>query len=105
MGWTASATSIPRGLGVDFAKSPIFERVTELALARNAGIHLGLETMNEYEKKVKSPRFCKNGEFYVAREAILEILSETDHFFGWVVESLVPIRKAAAGKQKAIESN
>jgi hypothetical protein len=87
-------------LAVGFEKSPLFQSITELALARNAGIHLGGETMTEYVEKVKAPRFCKGGEFYVGREAFLEILSETDRFFGWVVESLVSIRQAAGGAKE-----
>jgi hypothetical protein len=92
-------------LGVDFQKSPLFDRIKELALARNAGIHLGHETMNEYAEKVETPRFCKDGEFYVKREGFLEILTETDHFFGWVVESLIPIRKAAANAKQTPSNN
>lgn len=87
-------------LAIDFENSPLFVSITELALARNAGIHLGVETMAEYAEKVKSPRFCKGGEFYVERQAFLEILGETERFFEWVVETLIPIRKAATGAKK-----
>jgi hypothetical protein len=89
-------------LAVDFEKSPLFQSIVELALARNAGIHLSVETMTEYVEKVKSPRFCKGREFYVGREGFLEIFSETDRFFRWVVESLIPIRRAAAGAKHTL---
>ena len=81
---------------VDFENSPFFEHITELALARNAGVHLGVDTMEEYIEKVERPRFCDGEEFYVSRAAFLEVLSEADQFFNWVVQALLPIRRAAA---------
>ena len=87
---------------IDFTKSPHFLSISELALARNAGIHLSVETMTEYIEKVKAPRFWDGGEFRVRREPFVEVLSEAERFFGWVVESLIPIRKAAAGARQAV---
>lgn len=81
--------------GIKFEKSHRFDNITELVLARNAGIHLGVDTMTEYRGRVKSPRFCKGDEFQVPRQAFLEILNETDNFFAWVVDSLIPIRREA----------
>ncbi|SRR6266480_175755 len=78
--------------GIDFEKSTLFAAVRELALARNAGIHP--ESLSEYKEKVRSPLFCKGGQFSVELKPLMEILNETDQFFGWVVKEMLPLRKA-----------
>jgi hypothetical protein len=40
------------------------------------------------------PRFCKGGQFSVELKPFMEILNETDQFFGWVVKEMLPLRKA-----------
>src|SRR5262249_46726804 len=55
---------------IDFASSALYARIEELALARNAGIHP--ETaLGEYLSKVRSPRFYKDGEFFVESKPFL----------------------------------
>lgn len=78
--------------GLDLETSPLFGSIVELALARNAGIHP--DAMEEYIEKVESPRFSKGGEFFVEHDAFLEILDETEQFFEWVAQALVPLRKS-----------
>ena len=78
--------------GIDFEKSTLFAAVRELALARNAGIHP--ESLSEYKEKVRSHRFCKGGQFNVELKPFMEILNETDQFFGWVVKEMLPLGKA-----------
>jgi hypothetical protein len=80
---------------VDFDKFPSnFEKIEELALARNAAIH---ESFEEYRQTVVSPRFIKNGQFYVEEENLEELISDVDGFVQWVVDEMKPIRKSAAG--------
>jgi hypothetical protein len=79
---------------VDFEKSALFAAVRELALARNAGIHP--ESLSEYTTNVASPRFCRDGEFYVQRKPFMEVLDETEEFFAWVAKEMLPLRKAQA---------
>jgi hypothetical protein len=36
----------------------------------------------------------KGGQFSVELKPFMEILNETDQFFGWVVKEMLPLRKA-----------
>lgn len=76
---------------IDFEESSLFASIRELALARNAGIHP--ESLGEYITKVTPPRFYKGGEFYVDRADFMQILDETEKFFDWVVNKMLPLRK------------
>jgi hypothetical protein len=92
-------------LQVDFKKSTLFNAMRELALARNAGIH---SDVRDYTAKVASPRFYKGGEFHVDRDGFMWILGETEKFFSWVVEQMLPLRKAqikVVGKPNATPSS
>jgi hypothetical protein len=85
--------------GVDFEKSDLLPAMRELALARNAGIHP--ESVDEYRKNVKSPRFCKDGEFCVEHKSFMEVLDETEKFFDWVAKEMLPLRKAQGNQDAA----
>lgn len=83
--------------GVDWRNLPHFDSIEELALARNAGIHMGADTLKEYISKIERPRFCKGGEFAVERQSYMEILDEIERFFASVVQELIPIRNLGEG--------
>ena len=89
--------------GVDFDKSGFFDTIRELALARNAGIHT--QSLSEYQAQVKSPRFCRDGEFNVELRPFMEVLDETERFFGWVANEMRPLRKPNPPEMKSEENS
>ena len=76
-----------------------FERIRELVLARNAGIHRENEkTLHNYLLKVKNPRFVDDEDrFFVVKEALVVAIGECEQFVKWVVSE---IRKRQPPKPK-----
>ena len=75
--------------GIDFCNGPVaIERIEELALARNAGLHWEGNALTEYEQRVPNPRFLEFGIVIVSTDKLNEALEETKKFLGWVVDEL-----------------
>jgi hypothetical protein len=88
--------------GIDFTTGPVpFERIQELVLARNAGIHREQKgNVDTYVKKIKKPAFVDYGDdgefFFVTRDALVAIIADSDKFITWVVGEIETRRKPQA---------
>jgi histidinol phosphatase-like enzyme len=97
--WLARmADEYRKRFGIDLGSGPVkFDRLQELVLARNAGIHRSREILDEYLAKVEKPAFVDDEErFFVTSEALVQISKECEQFIEWVVkeiEKLGPARK------------
>jgi hypothetical protein len=86
---------------IDFRTGPVpFERIRELVLARNAGIHRENEkALHKYLLKVKNPRFVDDEDkFFVTKDALIVAIGECEQFVKWVVSE---IRKRRTAKPKS----
>jgi hypothetical protein len=100
-GWIGyAADEYQKRFGIDFKAGPAsFERIQELVLARNAGIHRedngNLET---YVAKIKKPAFVDYGDvgehFFVTRDALEAIIDDSERFIKWVVSEIEKLRPA-----------
>ncbi len=99
-GWIGKVSNeFQRRFNIDFSKGPIpFERIQELVLARNAGIHRDQGNLETYLAKISKPAFVdEEDRFFVTRDALILIIKECEKFLKWVVseiEKLRPITKA-----------
>jgi hypothetical protein len=103
-GWLGYATDeYQKRFGIDFKSGPVpFERIQELVLARNAGIHRedrgNLET---YLKKIKKPVFVDYGYegeyFFATRDALVSMIHDSEKFIEWVVREVEKQKKPANG--------
>jgi hypothetical protein len=94
-GWLGKvADEYQKRFGIDFKASPVpFERIQELVLARNAGIHRESKGILEtYTDKVKEPVFVDFGDvgeyFFVKRNALVKMIEDTESFIKWVVSEI-----------------
>jgi hypothetical protein len=104
-GWLGSVTDeYKKRFNMDFTTGPVsFERIQELVLARNAGIHRESDgILTEYIKKIKAPVFVDYGNygehFFVTRDALVAMIGDTDRFIKWAVaeiEKLRPVPKTS----------
>jgi len=81
--------------GIDFTVSPVpFDRIEELAFARNAGIHREDDgALEKYLAKVKNPRFVDDeGRFIVTKDALEVVIKECEQFMQWVVSEIEKLR-------------
>jgi hypothetical protein len=98
-GWIARiADEYSKRFGIDLGSGPVkFDRLQELVLARNAGIHRSQEILEEYLAKVDKPAFVADEDrFFATRDALVQIAKECEQFIEWVVkeiEKLGPSRK------------
>lgn len=95
-GWLAKvADEYQKRFGIDFSKGPIsFDRLQELVLARNAGIHRSQEILDEYLHKVAKPAFVDDeDQFFVTREALVQIIQECEIFIKWIVTEIEKLAK------------
>jgi hypothetical protein len=78
-----------------------FERIRELVLARNAGIHRENEkTLHKYLLKVENPRFIDDEDrFFVTKGGLVVAIGECEQFVNWVVSE---IRKRRPAKPKDV---
>ena len=61
---------------IDFAKCPIkVDKIEELILARNAGLHWDGSALEEYKWKVTSPRFIKQESLMIDLDDFLAVVS------------------------------
>jgi hypothetical protein len=91
---------------IDFDKAPQFERVQELVLARNAGIHDADSPPTEYMEKVRKPLFIGSDAariptLEVKRDELIQILKETEAFIEWVVKEIKRVKTEYNAQQKA----
>lgn len=102
-GWLGyAADEYQKRFGLDFKSGPVpFERIRELVLARNAGIHRedkgNLET---YLKKIKNPVFVDYGYeeyFFVTRDALVGMVADCEKFIEWIVHEVEKQKKPANG--------
>src|SRR6266436_3379708 len=100
-GWIGKVSNeFQQRFNIDFSKGPIpFERIQELVLARNAGIHRDQGNLETYVAKIPKPAFVdEENQFFVTRDALVLIIQECEKFIKWVVseiEKLRPITKAS----------
>jgi len=75
--------------GIDFERAPVpIERIEELALARNAGLHWESDALREYEEKVSKPRFLKFEVVVVSQDKLDAAIADARAFLGWAVDQL-----------------
>jgi hypothetical protein len=102
-GWLAEVSKEYRErFKIDFTLEPSFDRIEELVLARNAGIHRDegnpLKRYLAQAAKAKiEPRFIdvdENGEdqFFVTRDALISVIKDCEAFLKWVVSEVKRLR-------------
>lgn len=100
-GWIGKvSTEFQQRFNIDFSQGPIpFDRIQELVLARNAGIHRDEGNLDTYLAKIPKPAFVdEQDRFFVTKDALVLIIQECEKFLKWVVseiEKLRPITKAS----------
>jgi hypothetical protein len=92
------STEYQQRFDIDFGNAPVsFERIQELVLARNAGIHRDKGSFAAYLKIIKKPAFVdEEDRFFVTKEALVAIIRDCEEFLRWVVaglEKLGPARQ------------
>ena len=98
-GWLARiADEYKKRFGIDLGSGPMrFERLQELVLARNAGVHRSQQILDEYLGKVRKPAFVDDkDQFFVSTEALVQIANECEQFTQWVVaeiQRLSPVKR------------
>jgi len=105
LGWLGlNLDEYQKRFGIDFKAAPVpFQRIQELVLARNAGIHReDSKILEEYVTKIRNPAFVAYGDgdvgeyIFVTREALVAIIDDSERFIRWVVgelEKLRPVKK------------
>jgi hypothetical protein len=100
-GWLGyAADEYQKRLGIDFKAGPVpFERIQELVLARNAGIHReDAGILETYVAKIKNPAFVDYGDvgeyFFVTRGALAAMIEDSERFVKWVVSEVEQLRPA-----------
>jgi hypothetical protein len=78
---------------IDFTKAPVsFDRIQEVVLARNAGVHRNDHVLQDYLwqiKQIKQPAFVDNQDrFFVTRDALVDAINDCDKFVKWVVKEI-----------------
>lgn len=98
-GWLGEVTDeYQQRFAIDFTKGPVsFERIQELVLARNAGIHRDDGNLDAYITTIDKPKFVDGEDrFFVTKDALVSSIQECEQFLKWVVseiEKLGPSRK------------
>jgi hypothetical protein len=100
-GWLGfAADEFQKRFGIDFKAGPVrFERMQELVLARNAGIHReDKAVLDEYITKIKKPAFIAEDYvreyFFVTREALVPMIQDCEQFVKWAVAEIQRLRPA-----------
>ncbi len=105
-GWFAEISKDYRErFNIDLSTGTSFERVRELVLARNAGVHrddpdfLKRDPLKKYpaNANVKQPRFIDVGDdgeerFFVTRDALVAVIKDCEAFLKWVVSEVKRLR-------------
>ena len=100
-GWIGKVSNeFQQRFNIEFSNGPIpFERIQELVLARNAGVHRDRGNLDTYLAKIPKPAFVDEEiQFFVTKDALVLIIQECETFLKWVVseiEKLRPITKAS----------
>ena len=100
-GWLGyAADEYQKRFGIDFKAGRVpFERMQELVLARNAGIHReDKAVLDEYITKIKKPAFVAEGyvgeHFFVTRDALVPMIQDCEQFIKWAVAEIQRLRPA-----------
>ena len=103
-GWLGAVTDeYQQRFGIDFTKGPVpFDRIQELVLARNAGIHRDDGNLETYLKQIGKPTFVDGeDQFFVTRDALVTIIKECEAFVKWVVSEIEKLPPAPASTPKS----
>ena len=102
---TRVATEYQQRFGIDFATAPTsFDRIQELVLARNAGVHRDGGNLKTYLRQITRPIFVdEHDEFYVRRDALIGICKDCQNFVRWIVSEIE--KKRPSSKPKASMSS
>jgi hypothetical protein len=95
-GWLSRVTDeYEKRFAIDLSSGPMrFERLQELVLARNAGIHRRQENLDEYVGKIDEPAFVDDEDrFFVTREALQHIVNECEAFTEWLIKEIEKLAK------------
>jgi len=101
-GWLHKVkTEYQQRFGIDFKQGPTsFDRIEELVLARNAGIHRDDGNLKTYLAKVQKPAFVdREDQFCVTRDALVAIMKDCEEFLKWAIAELTKLRPASAVKK------
>ena len=96
-GWLGEVTDeYQQRFKIDFGKAPVsFERLQELVLARNAGIHRNQGNLDTYLKQIGKPAFVDDEDrFFVTKDALIRMMQDCEHFIKWVVTEIEKLRPA-----------
>lgn len=93
-GWIGKVSNeFQQRFNIDFSKGPVpFERIEELVLARNAGIHRDQGNLDTYLAKISKPGFVDEGRFFVTKDALILIIQDCEIFIKWVVAGIEALR-------------
>jgi hypothetical protein len=94
-GWLGKVSNeYQQRFNIDFGKGTIsFDRIQELVLARNAGIHRDQGNLETYLKKIAKPAFVdEEDRFVVTRDALILIIQDCEKFIKWVVAGIETLR-------------
>lgn len=94
-GWLEKVSNeYQQRFGIDFTKGPVrFERIQELVLARNAGIHRDDGILKTYLDKIEKPRFVDGEDrFFVTKDDLVSTVQECEQFLKWVVAEIEKLR-------------
>ncbi len=94
-GWIGKVSNeFQQRFNIDFSKGPIpFERIQELVLARNAGIHRDQGNLETYLVKISKPAFVdEENQFFVTKDALVLIIGECEKFIKWAVSEIEKLR-------------
>lgn len=88
-----------RRFDIDFGRTePLYLRIEELFLARNAGVHREGDAIGEYLQKVPNPRFIDDRkEFCVTWDRLQEATSDASGFVSWIVKNLKELPASSSG--------
>jgi|SRR5580704_1525933 hypothetical protein len=75
---------------IDFNNAPVsFDRIQEVVLARNAGVHRNDHVLQDYLDKIKKPVFVDDEDrFFVTKKALVDAIADCETFVKWVVKEL-----------------
>jgi hypothetical protein len=94
-GWLGcAADEYQKRFGIDLKAGPVsFERIQELVLARNAGIHRENKgNLKAYVDNIKNPVFVDGEYFFVKRADLVAIIDDSERFITWMVSEIEKLR-------------
>lgn len=92
-GWLQRVTNeYQKRFSIDLtdANAPVsFDRIQEVVLARNAGVHRNDRALQSYLNQINKPVFVDDEDrFFVTRDALVAAIADCEAFVKWVVKQV-----------------